>query len=515
VSDERAGWRFESLNLGELRAQRDMQFPEHWTPNPSFDEACRREVSLVFGAKGGGKSAFRRYISEIRKAKDLAVTSVDLQDFRYDPVADQVTALAKETGSDAIETLTRYWRNLLLLRCLEESVARVADNTRHHDAATGKALAVLGEHRERRADAGLLAMLGKAHQALRSIFVRDPGTLTDIRVRGLTSEEYDRVERASEDTELNDACVHIAGLLMVKQMMVCTVVDGIDRVADSVSKSALSIVLNSLVRAADRITLDASLADVFCVKILMPRELFTDVQGRDIDHLLAIQRDLDWYPEILLALITRRLSVASARIGGPQAVDFVQMLPSQDETWIHIVRHSMYRPRQLLLYLDAIRQMSAGQGITDAVVAKAIEVTSLKLSHAFIEEYRISMPSLALYLEAFAGQKAVTTLRSLEARLRAVFKRHSFSGSIVRAVSDLYFAGALGHVHELAPGSSDPSGCYKVVNGQRVPIACEFSYKPAARNTWLSGMPKDTVVALHPMLTRHASARMVEDHFIG
>ena len=31
----------------------------------------------------------------------------------------------------------------------------------------------------------------------------------------------------------------------------------------------------------------------------------------------------------------------------------------------------------------------------------------------------------------------------------------------------------------------------------------------------LPGMPKDTVVALHPMLARHASARAVVDHFIG
>ena len=234
MNDERIVGKFDSLNFGELRAQRDTQFSEHWTPNPSFDEACRREISLVFGAKGGGKSAFRRYMAEIRKAKDLAVTSVDLQDFRYDPVANQVVALAKETGSDAIETLTRYWRNLLLLRCLEESVARVAENTNRHDTATDKALAVLSEHRERRADAGLLAMLSKAHQALRSIFVHDPGTSADIRVRGLTTQEYDRVERASEDPELNDACLHIAGLLMAKGVMVYAVVDGIDKVANAV-----------------------------------------------------------------------------------------------------------------------------------------------------------------------------------------------------------------------------------------------------------------------------------------
>ena len=82
-------------------------------------------------------------------------------------------------------------------------------------------------------------------------------------------------------------------------------------------------------------------------------------------------------------------------------------------------------------------------------------------------------------------------------------------------MSDLYFAGALGHVHGLAPGSSDPSRCYKVVDSQRVLIACEFSYKPAARNTWLVGMPGDTVVALHPMLMRHANASAVDDHFIG
>ena len=100
--DSNANWRFDSLNLGEMRAQSDGHFADHWTPNPSFEEACRREVSVVFGAKGGGKSAFRRYITEIREDRGLVVTSVDLQEFRYDPVANQVTELAALIGDDAI-----------------------------------------------------------------------------------------------------------------------------------------------------------------------------------------------------------------------------------------------------------------------------------------------------------------------------------------------------------------------------------------------------------------------------
>src|SRR5262249_2992033 len=158
-------------------------------------------------------------------------------------------------------------------------------------------------------------------------------------IGGLTTKELHHLENMEENVSFVDACVTAAGLLLESRLSLCIIVDGIDKVAERTPGEALGLVLNALIRAAQRLTADATYASTLAVKVLMPRELFVELKGRDMDHLAGAIRYLYWHPSELKALLNRRIGAAAKRKGFQESTTLGDVLPDGDMTFEAMLRH--------------------------------------------------------------------------------------------------------------------------------------------------------------------------------
>jgi len=507
------------FDLDQFSAQDEEHFREHWMYTPYFMAAARRNIPIVLGAKGSGKSALLRYLTQLQSESDITYPGLDLTEFRHERVRSQVRALVGELSIDDGMLLANYWRHLFLLHCMHDVSVRVNPSDEREQNALETIRSVLARNAiEPKAHDTLLGYLIRAKRYLDECLLRrEPAAEPPLR-GGLTRLELSRLENLPDDDEFTAACLAAAGLLVGDRRHVCLVVDGLDRVKES-DHEAHAFVLNTIINAVRHIARDQSLKHAFSVKVLVPRELFLAVSDRDMDQYGGMQAHLHWDPESLTSLLERRLAAACQRAGGKadtKLSDLLpEMLPNGQLTLEFLIRHTMYRPRQLLMYAKAIAESARWQVSPPAqwqkpvgeTIIKHVVSVSIEASDLFIREYALKFPMLKEMLDSLAGLTNVTTLNSLEARLR---------GKQGLRLSALYECGALGIVQLMVPGSSqDPSACYQIINGQKRPIDCEFSYKATSRPSWIPDLPGETLVAIHPMLTRHCRVNVDPDFVIG
>ena len=504
------GFDFRSLNLGEFVTQRDADFDRHWVANASFDEAGRPGVSLVVGAKGIGKSALSRHLIEKEQTHSTAQVLIDLSHFGYARVADQIRAIADTTRDDAVELLSRYWRRLFLLYCLRESLPHMAAG-----AARASVTRVLNVHGTGNAERTLQSILGEVISAIDGFFMKRresaPGAIVIDR---LSPAELDELQSGAETATLGNACAHAAGALAEAHRLVSLVVDGIDRIAEGTSPSAFDLVVSAMVHAADEMWMDPMFRDCLRIKVLMPRELFPQLHTRDLDHRLGSQRTLVWQPAELRALVDARVRLAAERAGF--AIDGIaQAFHDADGVFLDILRHSMYRPRQLMLLFDEVRRRSPEPRPPPASIATSLQIATAALTEALIHESRLQMPRLEGYIRGLRDLEAVCTLGQLNQALGSALSAEADSQAVRTAIDTLYAAGVVGRLEALIPGESDLSGCTRKKGNRREPIRCEFIFKPWARTFWLRSQPDDAQVVIHPMVWSFAGIRPAARYVVG
>jgi hypothetical protein len=507
------------FDLDQFTAQNERFFADHWLDTAWIQNAARRSVPIIFGAKGGGKSALLRYLTELRHEPNIGYSNIDLSDFRHERVRSQVRALVGDLSIDHGTLLANYWRYLLLLHCLRHVAVRSNPTNDQERLVLERVRAVLA--RQEPADSAsnmLLGCLIKARQFLDGCLLRKIAADEPPLVGGLTRRELARLENHPDDDEFTTACIDAAGLVRAAGQHVGLVVDGLDSVDDS-DRRAHSFILGSIVTAVKRLALDQSLNEAFSVKLLVPRELFFDIKDRDLDQYVALQSQLYWDPEDLLGLLQKRITAAAQRAGlasGVSLSDLVpERLPDGQLTFEFFLRHTMYRPRQLLLYFKAIADLERWpvlppqkwQSANGARIVGHVRAQTHTLANNFLQEFSVKYPRLETTLQKLAGLSSVVGLGELRSR---------FTADPELLLRDLYDCGAIGIIELEQPIlGRDPSGCYRIVNGQQQPISCEFSYKSGSRLQWLPAMPDETLIAIHPMLIRFCGVSSNPEFVVG
>jgi hypothetical protein len=507
------------LDLGDFQSQNDPHFQSHWVGNNSFDQACNPAISVVFGAKGGGKSAFLLHMMNYLKEnqKNVHVVSIDLGAFKYGTVTKQVNDLVRTTGDDGAEVLSRYWRCLLLLHFLREAAMMVERSSQEKHLLFERIMRALEPHsKHASADIWLLDTLRKTVKMLEGWLVEDRSKNLDVDILGLAPEEIERLDAMPEDPQLIDACISASGHLVEQKKAIWLVLDGIDSVSDRTDRSALNLVLNGLVRAAQRIAGDRTFCGTIVTKVLMPRELFVVIDSRQFDNFLGAQTELTWRPEELVKLLDRRLSAASERAKQEPIVELKDVLPSSRQTFKVLLRYSMYRPRHLLIYLKEILATTDGmESISIETVMRAVSKMSSKLTMALIAEYRIRFPNLKAYIQALAGLPSVVTLDQMLRKIAMSEDPVVKNATTYVILDQLYSCGAIAQIETLVPGLSDPSECSLQTERGSTSIMCSFSFKPGARDFWLPELPPNTEIAIHPMIGSYAGIQQRPEYLIG
>lgn len=489
------------LKLDHFTAQREEYFADHWIVTPAFERAARLGKSIVFGAKGCGKSALARYLVDMQGDTHIICRHLDLTQLRHDRIVSQTKLISDKLLADKATLLANYWRHLFLLHFLRE--VSIAAESQDDSSATAlqRVRAVLDrpEPQSEQDPIGytILSYIAKCIRACEDALISRTNRDEPPVINGLTRSELAMLEQYPSDDRFVDACIVAAGLLAKTRRHICIIVDGLDH-AGAKDRQAHPIVLGSIVHAVKRLSLDSALNGVLSIKILVPRELFFALPDRDLDQYVTLQTHLSWDPLSLRQLIERRILAAVRRTKiVPVGVDEVMArnLPDGSDTLGYMIRHCMYRPRQLLYYVQTVLENASSSIATGHDVIRGVKAASSDLCRYFIQEYRFKYPALQRTLEGLSGLSSVVTLATLLQRLPTHRQP---------TVDMLYDCGALGIIEEthgwLPP---DPSGCTRTIDGTTRAINCEFIYKPGARSYVLPGLPPETLVTLHPMLHAH------------
>lgn len=500
-----------SLQLDHFAAQRETYFTEHWIDTPAFQNAAKPELPIIFGAKGCGKSALARYLADIRTDKRISCRRIDLAELKHRRIISQLKSLVEKIQTDDATVLSNYWRHLFLVHFLADaSVTADPDGDLKAETALYKVRAVLSRmNHTSQPGRWLVDVLSKAARLLDQLLV-EPKTPDElVLASGLTLGELEKIEKFPEDDEFVEGCMAAAALLTRQSRQCCIVVDGLDVISES-DRDAHPIVLGAIIKAVKRLSLDGSLNDALSIKVLVPKELFFALDDRDLDHYVTLQAHLTWEPHTLFALLDRRVSAASRRAGrGSKGLDM--LLPDEilggRRVFDHLLRHSMYRPRQLLVYLKAIFDRAEDRAVHADDVMQAVRSTSTDLANYFVKENKYRFPQLRSHLEALSGFPSVVPIGRLTTK---------FGDGSGTALSVLYESGSLGIIEESPVGvPRDPSGSLRKTATSHELISCEFVYKPGARPFMLPGLPDETLVAIHPMLHRRFGISENHDYVIG
>lgn len=489
------------LKLDHFTAQREEYFADHWIATPAFERATRLEKPIIFGAKGCGKSALARYLVDMRGDTDIICRHLDLTQLQHGRIVSQLKLISDKLLADNATLLANYWRHLFLLHFLRE-VSIAAESLDDSSATALQRVREVLDRPEPQSEQDpigytILSYIAKCIRAFEEALISRTNRDDPPVINGLTRKELAMLEQYPSDDRFVDACLVAAGLLAKIRRHICIVVDGLDR-AGAKDRKAHPIVLGSIVHAVKRLALDSALSGVLSIKILVPRELFFALPDRDLDQYVTLQTHLSWDPGSLRQLIERRILAAVRRTKTlPVEVDAVmaRSLPDGSDALGYMIRHCMYRPRQLLYYVQTTLENASGPTATGHDVIRSVKSASSDLCRYFIQENHFKYPALRRTLEGLAGLSSVVTLATLLQRL---------PNRGQPTVDMLYDCGALGIIEEtpewLPP---DPSGCTQTIGGTARQISCEFIYKPGARSYVLPGLPPETLVTLHPMLHAH------------
>lgn len=506
------------LNLDQFAAQNEKFFEQHWIETPHFIRAAAPGVPIILGAKGGGKSALRRYLSELQHDSEVSCPALDLGDFRHALIHRQLAQLVGKIGIDDQLLLASYWRQLFLLHALRDVSIRAQPGSDQEVAALAAIRSVLADHNlAERPTLTLLSWLGTLRESLDSILMQRVVPQSTPFIFGLTCRELDRLERLPNDERFSNACLAAATLLTSSRKHVCLIVDGLDKIRPADSESH-AFILGSIVQAVSQLALDSSLSCAFSIKVLVPRELFRALNDRDLDQYVTLRAQLSWDRHTLKEVLKRRVAAACRRAQAARS-ELSEFLPEKtlngENTIDYLIRHTMYRPRQLLTYFHGIAEAkgwlisesSVWNEASAEEVVHRVEAESVSLAQHFVSEYRTQYPQLRGVLESLAGLTSVLELGTL---------REKFGSDCESHLNMLYDCGAIGLI-EIVHAALNREGCYsyRKVGGIVTPINCEFIYKPGARPFWLPQLPNDTLMAVHPMLRQCFGVKASSDYVIG
>jgi hypothetical protein len=112
--------------LGPLDADEDERFRDHFVPQDLLRALVSNESNIVYGAKGGGKTALRRALTEIENASFFTTGTIDLDALSFQRVHVELAKVCEATGADIMSLARATWRNVIALFFLEIVSDRVA-----------------------------------------------------------------------------------------------------------------------------------------------------------------------------------------------------------------------------------------------------------------------------------------------------------------------------------------------------------------------------------------------------
>jgi hypothetical protein len=283
-------------------------------------------------------------------------------------------------------------------------------------------------------------------------------------------------------------------------------------------KDFLSSLLHGLVLSARDLQRDAQFKWVHML-LAVPQDKFLELHLReraDLEHTTVLR--LTWTPRELYRYVNKRIAYAlGLPLDGP-VTPWDQLFPFsvtncsvrevKEHSFLYIVRHSLWRPRQIQMYLNAIFDLMESERCagSEELFQKAVKIGAREIiNNEFVEEFQTEYPNIKSVLRRFEGLslKTVDKYSSLCDRIgkTALFEDVSTPDEVILR---LYHMGVLGTRTVLQTKHSESTDATITQNHQEV--SYRFCYNSPVNNPF-SSLSSNVEIVFHPMFFEYLNVK--------
>jgi hypothetical protein len=440
--------------LGEPDAAADPRFSDHFVPQEELQELLSPQSHIIYGAKGVGKTAMRRAISEIHRHRFYSTGTIDLDTLSFEKVHRALASLSATTGEEIMALARTIWRNVLIGYCLEFVKDRLPEDFATYDEI--QQLLRDEQFVDRKAPDRVLNQIDRFFMAIGSL-----GIVPAPEPR-LPLNEKQRLALGgfASSGPLADLLRDCVAIVADTRRPVAVCIDGFDSIVDHERQSRRAI-FAGLVDAIYRFSRDRDFSKAFCFKVFLPRELTYEAQdiAWDADKFLHADCLLHWNEDSLKEFLLKRLrrhAKAEKRSSPAFDVTWSEFMPPMVRNMVHgvdepsldyILRHTQFRPRQLLFQLqsilDAWDAKSSEFRVAAGFIPGLVEKSSRKLSHVTAAQLEYARPGLRSFLRSWGGTSITITFAECFLKIKKIFQTDA-SVTAQEVFDDLFEFGILG-----------------------------------------------------------------------
>ena len=497
----------------DAKDEDDIPFFNKFVENSSLKELLATYRPLISGEKGSGKSAFRRYLVEQHRKADQPVKEISFDDMEFSGIVQNLNYLIEYTTQQPLSILSQYWQFTLFITAMRACMDKQATHLTTEETIIQEYLQDSGF-----SEMGVVSMMYTLTvNAIKKIeHATDPSDKRDFDRLKLPTSLSPQVYETIKKYPLFDPAFIKAKNAFAKYLDKGTIkplvtLDDFDNIKakSSMVREKIQTVFDALISAVYTISTSKSFRNSLLIYCFIPHDRFVAADLRDYDKIDYKHKSIVWDYESIKMLVERRIQVS---IGDNVIFDDVwpKLFPAEiknecyqfkENSFDYLLRHTQYRPRQLLRTLEAL-ELKARAGQLDADgFSSTIHSMAKKNVEAFIKEYTIDHPSLKKFCARFKNFPNVVEYSDFRQLVDKAIADYGSYVSTDEKVDQLYNIGFFGTIkilreHEYREYSKKHYIPPALKDGTK--YVCEYYYhKP--EESISNSMKGDELVAVHPM----------------
>lgn len=426
--------------LGAPDAAKDASFKEHFVESVYVSRLEKHESDIVFGSKGSGKTALSRALTELNQDFYFNTKKLSLKQISFTQVYEALSGLQKTSKTELASLARNAWQNVLAMYCLEAVYQTIAGENPQLELR----LENLFEEEnfgDTNSNNRLIAQIENIFRRIAKVGLEDSqafpagGPLT-----GLTASQREQLQQFPSNPNVSDLLEECSEIVRRSEKCVLISLDGFDSIVDHTPQSRRAI-FAGLIDAIHTLAAEKHFENAFLFKAFLPQELTASAVATiwDSDKYIGNTHYLRWSKSDFRALLQRRLQPYSKTKSSEFATVWNEFMPKyvineehglEEDSFEYVLRHTLYRPRQLLSHLQRIfdwwdETPSNSIRVDPSFIPGVVAGMNVELSKSVVNQLKFAHPEIEVFLHSWNGNSNVMPVGVFKESLRKIFNLSS------------------------------------------------------------------------------------------
>jgi len=415
--------------LGPVSAEQDERFEDHFVASIDLTRLLRPQSDLVYGSKGVGKTALRRALTELNRDRFYTTKTVNLDKLSFVQVHSALNELGKSSKAEVPSLARNMWQNVLALYGLE-AVAECLP-AQHPLKHRIEELFQTLEDTDPDPSSRLVAYIDRLMLRFGELGLEQSGRAS----LGVSRKSIGLLKEFPSDPRVKDLLEETRTLVVSSGKVVLVCLDGFDEIVDRTALARTAI-FAGLIAAIFKSIQDPELSRLFAFKAFLPQELTgsAHVMIWDADKYLRNAHYLRWSEDDFGAFLRKRL-LPYAKTRSPHFLDvWYDFMPDKirndehkidEPSFNYLLRHTLYRPRQILLHvqeiLDLWDQRSEKFRVDPSFIPAVVANMNQQIAQTVVNQLELDHPGLNAFMKSWRGHTTTATVGEFQDRIRRIF----------------------------------------------------------------------------------------------